>query len=281
MGRISFLFWNKRVIDSKYFQSRGKAKKGRAVRIFVITDNEIFFERFLEITKLSQYDQDTFDFFYSKGNQRFFEDYGETFIKPIDINEASSDFIRDYDLGISVHCKQLFPRDLVCNVRCVNIHPGYNPYNRGWFPQVFSIINKYPAGATIHEMDEKLDHGGIIVQQELEIHEWETSFDVYERIIKLEIALVQKYLKQILHKEYSVDFPINEGNVNLKKDFNTLCHIDLDKQVSYREAIDFFRAMTFHGHDNAYFYDSSGSKVFVEMAFKRETKPILPQEIKA
>ena len=46
------------------------------------------------------------------------------------------------------------------------------------FQQVFSILNKLPVGVTIHEMDEQLDHGIIIVQKEINIFSWETSCDV-------------------------------------------------------------------------------------------------------
>ena len=39
--------------------------------------------------------------------------------------------IESYQLVISVHCKQIFPKRLVENVLCINLHPGYNPFNRG------------------------------------------------------------------------------------------------------------------------------------------------------
>ena len=47
-----------------------------------------------------------------------------------DINKI----IQTYDLVISIHCKQIFPEQLVNNVKCINVHPGYNPINRGWYP---------------------------------------------------------------------------------------------------------------------------------------------------
>jgi hypothetical protein len=54
----------------------------------------------------------------------------------------------------------------------------------------------------------------------------------------------------------------------------------LDRKVTYREAIDFFRAMTFQGHDNAYFYDRAGAKVFVEITLRKELSPMLPPKNK-
>ena len=59
------------------------------------------------------------------------------------------EILHNYDLVISMHCKQIFPRDLVKKVKCINVHPGYNPINRGWYPQVFAILENRPIGATI------------------------------------------------------------------------------------------------------------------------------------
>ena len=59
--------------------------------------------------------------------------------------------------------------------------------------------------------------------------------------------------------------PFSEGNINLKKDFNALCAIDLEKTMTLKEAIDYLRAMTFTGYKNAFFYDERGNKVYVEI----------------
>jgi len=158
---------------------------------------------------------------------------------------------------------------MVESIRCINIHPGLNPFNRGWYPQVFSIINKFPIGITIHEIDEYLDHGPVIVQKELEIFPWETSFDVYSRIIQEEIQLIDKHLLDIITNNYKLTYLDSEGNVNLKKDFNALCKIDLSKIVTMGEAIDFLRAVTFPKYRNAYFI-KDGEKIFVDLNLTRE-----------
>nr|WED69134.1 formyltransferase family protein [Pectobacterium colocasium] len=83
--------------------------------------------------------------------------------------ETITRIIENYDLVFSLHCKQIFPNRLVENVCCINFHPGLNPYNRGWYPQAFSIVNGLPVGSTIHLMDTEVDHGEIIDQKEVEI----------------------------------------------------------------------------------------------------------------
>src|SRR6266487_6189024 len=42
---------------------------------------------------------------------------------PADVKKIISDF----DLVISLNCAQIFPEKLVSEIKCINIHPGYNP----------------------------------------------------------------------------------------------------------------------------------------------------------
>lgn len=240
------------------------------MNILVLTDNAFLLERLIKKTNEEIFSQFKFDFYCSKSNPNMLIEYNNNDLKTIDVNDSMEYIISKYELIISLHCKQLFPKKIVDTVRCINVHPGLNPYNRGWFPQVFSIINKLPIGVTIHEMDEYLDHGGIIIQEEVKINDYETSYDVYKKIQELEIELLEKNLIRIIMNDYTKFEPIDEGNINLKKDFNKLCKIDLNKKVTYREAIDFFRAMSFKGYRNAYFYDENGDKIFVEIELAKE-----------
>jgi methionyl-tRNA formyltransferase len=178
--------------------------------------------------------------------------------------------ISTYDLVLSIHCKQIFPPELVGGVRCVNVHPGMNPYNRGWFPQVFSIINGLPSGVTIHEIDNELDHGPIIVQKEYKIQSWDTSGSAYAQIMALEKELVLEHFIAIRDQTYEVISPKGEGNINYKEDFERLKHIDLNQVGTFGEFIDRLRALTHGDFRNAYFIDSSGVKVFVRISLELE-----------
>ena len=177
----------------------------------------------------------------------------------------------NYDLIFSLHCKQLFPEGLVKKIKCINVHPGLNPYNRGWFPQVFSILNGKKSGATIHEIDEHLDHGNIIAQREVPIARHDTSLTAYLKIQQAEVELLEENLDAILNNTYIAYKPTEEGNVNIKKDFNALCEIDMNKQVTMAQAIDYLRAMTHGEYKNAYYIDpATGSKVYVSIQFSVE-----------
>ena len=186
-------------------------------------------------------------------------------VKKIDVKKEWQSLL-EYDLIFSLHCKQLFPKELVLQKKCINIHPGLNPYNRGWYPQVFSIINKLPIGATLHEIDKELDHGPVIAQKEIEVNGWDTSLNIYNRVLETELELLDLYLQKIIDNNYTSTILPMEGNVNLKKDFDKLCEIDLTEQATYEEVIDRLRALSHGDLKNAFFYDTkTGKKIFVNI----------------
>lgn len=188
----------------------------------------------------------------------------------INVKNDGTWIVENFDVVISGHCKQLFPAQLVNGTRCINIHPGLNPHNRGWFPQVFSILNGKPLGATIHVIDEELDHGPILAQQEVPLFSWDTSLSAYQRVQEAEKKLIEDYLVDILFNRCGSS-RAGAGNVNLKRDFNTLCELDLEEVLTMKEAIDRLRALSHPPYSNAYFKAQEDQrKVYVSLSLKPE-----------
>jgi len=239
-------------------------------KALVISDNTFLIKEFHQL--MSSYNDVVVDYSCTRSNSALLNDTTlPVKIQPVDVKSEYSDIAVKYDLIFSLHCKQLFPAQLVAKVKCINVHPGYNPNNRGWFPQVFSILNKLPVGATIHEIDEQLDHGAIIARREVEMNVWDTSSDIYTRVQQAEVELLKENIATILQGTYKTIKPEEEGNVNLKKDFNSLCKLDLDKEMTLGHAIDLLRALTHDKYANAYFMDpKTGSKVYVKISLEKE-----------
>ncbi|MBA3758512.1 dTDP-4-amino-4,6-dideoxyglucose formyltransferase [Candidatus Saccharibacteria bacterium] len=197
--------------------------------------------------------------------------FGDFIIEGMDIKEDYEEIIRDYDLVISAHCKQIFPAKLTTSTKCINIHPGLNPFNRGWYPQVFSILNGLPLGATIHEIDPEIDHGAIIDQIEVAVDSWDTSLDAYNKVQDAERELIERSIESILNGTYNTLQPREEGNLNLKKDFEALREINLDEAVTFGQAIDRLRALSHGEFKNAYFYDkNTNQKIYISVRLERE-----------
>lgn len=240
------------------------------MKILVVTDNEYIFQKFKNIIKIPKYSKYKFNFRYSYKNIALYNKYrNDNEFKQINIKEEVEKIIKNYDKVISLHCKQLFPKKLVDSITCINVHPGYNPENRGWFPQVFSIINKKQTGVTIHYMDEELDHGKVIIREKVEMKEEDTSLSLYNRIQEKEIELLERYLEEILEGRI-VEYEVEEGNINYLSDFKKLCELDLNEKLTLREAIDKLRALSHGEYHNAYFYNRTGDKIYVKLNLYKE-----------
>lgn len=240
-------------------------------RVLVVSDNEELVRQFMRIVSEQQLgDSYKFDYkhHYKATPLAGKVLYGNKLL-PINLKEDWQNITRSYDVVISAHCKQIFPDEMVKRIRCVNIHPGYNPYNRGWFPQVFSILNGKPLGATIHEIDGMLDHGAIIAQETVPVYKSDTSLTAYSRVQAKEVALLEENITRILSGNYEARRPEIEGNINLKKDFNELCEISLKEKLTFGEAIDRLRALSHEPYDNAYFINpEDGEKIWVSIRLK-------------
>jgi methionyl-tRNA formyltransferase len=240
--------------------------------ILVFSDNLDLCQQFKSIFEKKKYATNKLDFAISSNIQKtkFIEILQH---KVLLLNLKNSDnvefILENYDLVLSIHCKQIFPPILVENVKCINVHPGYNPINRGWFPQVFSIINNLPIGATIHEIDNELDNGKIIDRGFVKKEVYDTSLTLYNKILNKEVELLKNNLDNIIFNKFITYKPENEGNLFLKKDFNELLELDLNKKTTMQECIDKLRALTHGEYPNAYFIDKeSGKKIYVSIELK-------------
>jgi methionyl-tRNA formyltransferase len=243
------------------------------MKVLVISDNVVQYRRvksILDVEQLRLGIEVDYVFSFDSSPLKTHADFQNKKRASLNIKKNVNYLIDNYQLIISVHCKQIFPKELVESIRCINIHPGYNPINRGWYPQVFSIVEGIPIGATIHEMDKELDHGPIIARSFVEKYEHDTSLDIYERVLEKEVELFEKYLDVIVNNNYETSKAENEGVLYLKKDFNDLCQLDLDEKLTLKEAIDRFRALTHGTHKNAYFVNNQGKKVYVSINLELE-----------
>jgi methionyl-tRNA formyltransferase len=234
------------------------------MNILVIGDNRKMLDEFRSIAEAASFSKHEFSYCTTV------QDLVDSKTKLIDVPREYKDrIIAKCELVLSIHCRQLFPAELVNAVRCINLHPGYAPYNRGWYPQVFSIINKQPVGATLHEMDEKPDHGPVIAQTEVNVEAWDNSADVYNKILVAEVELLKENLLGVIDGNYEKKSVSTDGPANTKNDFQNLCRLDMDSASSVGDTINVLRALTHPPYNNAYFIDKKTKrKVFVEVRLK-------------
>ena len=114
-------------------------------------------------------------------------------------------------------------------------------------------------------MDEKLDHGPIIVQEEVPVYEWDTSYSLYKRILQKEIQLLEENFELIINGDYEASSSTSKGNLNTRADFRKLCEINMDQHGTFKDFYNLLRALSHHGYQNAYFYTDNGDKVLIEL----------------
>jgi len=239
------------------------------MKVLVISDNVALVTAFKQVASSNEFNFATFDYKYSSINKSP-EALQAMGMREINVKKDYLSVIDNYELVFSAHCKQIFPAELVETTTCINIHPGLNPYNRGWYPQVFSIINGAPVGATVHLMDKEIDHGAIIAQKKVDVYQQDTSLDVYERVQDAEIQLIQEQLLQWLKGDYQSINLNDEGNYNGIEDFNALCKLDLEQSGTLKEHINLLRALSHGNFANAYFYNEQEEKVFINVQMRKD-----------
>ena len=95
---------------------------------------------------------------------------------------------------------KILPKDILELPRlgCINVHASLLPKYRGAAPIQWAIINgEKKTGVTTMYMDEKMDTGDMILKQEVEIGEEETTGELWDRLAKIGANLLVETLEKI------------------------------------------------------------------------------------
>lgn len=155
---------------------------------------------------------------------------------------------------------------------CINLHPSFLPYNRGYYPNVWSIIEDTSAGATLHFMDDGIDTGDIIAQKEVSVEYVDTGKTLYHKIEQAAFELFRETWPAIKSGTNARILQPSGGTYHKRIDVRKIDKIDLFEKYRAIDLINVLRARTFPPYDSAYF-EIDGKKVFLELKLKaRETE---------
>lgn len=148
---------------------------------------------------------------------------------------------------------------------CINVHPGYLPHARGFNPNVWSIVEGLPAGATVHYMDPGVDTGDVIARRRVETTFDDTGRSLYRRIERASVDLFEAIWPDVESGEVEATEQTDaEATYHYRSDFEELCRIDPGERYEAKELIDVLRALTFPPFDNA-FLEVDGERYYVEV----------------
>ena len=129
----------------------------------------------------------------------------------------------------------------------LNLHPAFLPYNRGAYPNVWSIVEGTPVGATLHYMDAGVDTGDILAQQQLQVDPTDTGQTLYHRLERLCLDLFKEAWPafKMGRLPRQPQEPCS-GTSHRIRDVEAIDAIDLNRAYTARELINLLRARTFH-----------------------------------
>ena len=116
--------------------------------------------------------------------------------------------------------------------RAINLHISMLPWNRGTSPNLWSFINNTPKGVTIHNIDEGLDTGDILLQQQVFFDE---SIETFESsYIKLHEAIQRLFRENWQSLKCGKINPVKQGSVHTLQetaDFVSLHGISWNERI--------------------------------------------------
>lgn len=176
------------------------------------------------------------------------------------------------DLGVCVLFGYVLDRMFLDAVPCrfVNLHLAFLPHNRGAYPNVWSIVDRTPAGVTLHFVDEGVDTGDIIAQQEVPLLATDTGASLYARLEQSALELFRRTWPLLLAgREPRTPQNRSAGSSHRAGDVAAIDEIDLEASYQAGRLIDILRARTFPPHAGA-FFRVDGRKIHIRIDLKAE-----------
>ncbi len=164
------------------------------------------------------------------------------------------------DLGILAWWPYLIREPVLSlpRVGFLNFHPSLLPYNRGKHPNFWSLVEETPFGASIHWVDDKIDHGDVAFQVAIE-KSWEDTGETLYHKAKREIVqlFIDNYSR--IRKGMIPRIPQHQSLVTFHRasELHKASELFLDRKYKAQEILNLLRARTFPPHPACWFQDGS------------------------
>ncbi|MGC9603519.1 MAG: methionyl-tRNA formyltransferase [Minisyncoccia bacterium] len=135
--------------------------------------------------------------------------------EPLDTLGAAFAIVAAYAKIIPESVLKMFPKGII------GIHPSLLPRYRGATPiQSAMLAGEEETGVTLYLMDEKVDHGAILLSDKLRITDNDTYETLGRKLAELSAVLTLELLPKFLRGELK-PMPQNESQATFTKKFNT------------------------------------------------------------
>lgn len=143
------------------------------------------------------------------------------------------DNFKNYNILINLWGGKIFSEKFLNKFKKkINLHPSYLPYWRGKNSAFYANTFKVGNGATLHEMNKKIDYPNIYVREKTKVFFEETGFQTYVKSVQTCLKIYEKYIKSILNgklKPKKISFDKKKNRVYFKKEFPKNYNIKIKK----------------------------------------------------
>ena len=148
------------------------------------------------------------------------------------------------DVFVVASFGKILPKELIelPRYKTLNVHPSLLPQLRGPAPIQDTILGKGVPGVTIIRMDEKMDHGPILVQAKVLVTPWPDHYHVVEeKLGRAGGKILAKLLSKWVNNEIQ-EIPQNDSHSTYTKlikkedgllDLNDRAEVNLKKVLAY------------------------------------------------
>ena len=150
-------------------------------------------------------------------------------------------------IGFSVHYPRIIQRPLLKRYqKAYNLHPGYLPWGRGYYPIFWAMWEDSPAGATLHEMVEEVDAGAIVTQIEVEKFAHDTGYTLFQRVREAEKEIFNRFYSNLIDGgTVATQQPIEKGTYHTKAEFFAMKRMENWAELEPQALVKLIRCLSF------------------------------------
>ena len=196
---------------------------------------------------------------------------GQEFARP-DALKTLAELKLDYIFG--VHFPYVAASELLAipRVGCLNLHPAYLPFNRGWHTASWAILDGTPAGATLHFMDDGIDSGDIILQKRIAVSPADTAHTLYRRLLRLETEVFKEAWPSLVDGTFKRVRQVGGGTFHRRRDLlrEEVQKLDPARTRTTREFLTQLRALTTSVASEAAWFEHDGRRYRVRLELSED-----------
>ena len=103
--------------------------------------------------------------------------------------------------------------------KIINLHISFLPFNRGYYPNLWSHLESSPSGVSIHYINEGIDKGEILLQKQIKFDKKKHTFKSSYLILRQEIEILLRLNWNLLKNGKIIgEIPVSKGSYKSKKD---------------------------------------------------------------